>query len=160
MNTAVACCPQSHYTVINQMNHKEMMSYALATSTNCVSQRSDDNWVTVLITLATVNLRQKAFFMFITVVWRLKLLSTVSCYYWSLTREFNEERIFKICCLRLESDLASGWSPTTAAFFLLFTPYLLPSSSKTISCLFFVLLDEDSLHDPGDSFDCARKETC
>lgn len=73
--------------------------------------------------------------MFITVVWRLKLcdrLSTVSCYYWSLTREFNEERIFKICCLRLESDLASGWSPTTAAFFLLFTPYLLPIYSLVL----------------------------
>lgn len=82
----------------------------------------------------------------------------MSCYYWSLTREFNEERIFKICCLRLESDLASGWSSTTVAFVLLF--YSLYYSSKTISCPFFFLLDGDSLHDPEDSFDCARKETC
>ena len=83
----------------------------------------------------------------------------MSCYYWSLTREFNEERIFKICCLRLESDLASRWSSTTVAFFSFFTPYIKVLLKQYHAC-FFVLLDEDSLHDPEDSFDCARKETC
>ena len=81
--------------------------------------------------------------MFIT-IWRLKLgnrLSTVSCYYWSLTREFNEERIFKICCLRLESDLASGWSPTTVAFFLLpiFKVLLKQYPACFLSCLTRIL---------------------
>lgn len=79
--------------------------------------------------------------MFIIVVYRLKLcnkLSTVSRYYWSLKREFNEERIFKICCLRLESDLAAGWSPTTTTFlFFFYSLYL--SSPKSIPSLFFRL---------------------
>ena len=39
-----------------------MISYALAPSKNCISQRLDDIWVTVLTTLETVTSRQQAFF--------------------------------------------------------------------------------------------------